>query len=78
MTPSQTTQLTQGTPISTPGGRVLIVNDVFVPKHNHEKSRDLPARFRSLSRKVVVFDNGSIAPLQEIHRHYRIVGTTSH
>ncbi len=73
MNASPAIELTHGARIATPGGRLLCVNDVFVPKHNYEKSRELPARFRTFSRKVVVFDNGSIAPLQEIQRHYRVM-----
>lgn len=65
--------LSHGDQVASPGGRLLLVDDVFVPRHNQEKSRDLPARFRSLNRKVVVFKNGSIAALRDIQINYRVL-----
>lgn len=59
-----------GAQLASPAGRLLRVHDVFVPRHNQEKSRAIPTQFRHMSRKVVVFDNGSIAPLKEIQQYY--------
>lgn len=64
--------LSQGDQVTSPGGRLLLVDDVFVPRSNQMKSRSLPARFRSLNRKVVVFKNGSIAALHDIQCNYKI------
>lgn len=61
-----------GKKVISPAGRYLIVDDVFVPKNNVVKSRELPSRFRNLSRKLVVFMDGSMAPLAEIQSVYRI------
>ncbi|MFL0809243.1 MAG: hypothetical protein K6L76_02395 [Agarilytica sp.] len=65
--------LNKGDRVESPGGRQLLVDEVFVPRYNQEKGHSLPARFRQCSRKVVVFHNGSIAPLQDIKAHYKII-----
>ena len=64
-------ELASGDKVASPAGRLLLVEDVFVPRSNREKSRTLPSQFRNLNRKVVVFKNGSLAPLKEIQTHYR-------
>lgn len=68
----QAREICSGTRLTSPGGRLLRVRDVFVPKSNSEKSKTLPAQFRHLARKIVVFDNGSIAPLSEVQNFYRL------
>ncbi len=68
-------ELSQGDKVASPSGRLLLVDDVFVPRHNKEKSLGLPARFRSLSRKVVIFRNGAIAPLKEVQANYQALMT---
>ncbi len=68
-------ELSQGDQITSPSGRHLLVDDVFVPRHNKEKSLSLPARFRSLNRKVVIFKNGAIAPLKEVQANYQALMT---
>ncbi|MFL0802771.1 MAG: hypothetical protein K6L81_03575 [Agarilytica sp.] len=68
-------ELSQGDQISSPSGRHLLVDDVFVPRHNKEKSLNLPARFRGLNRKVVIFRNGAIAPLKEVQANYQVLMT---
>ncbi len=65
--------LSRGDLVTSPAGRRLLVKDVFVPRSNRMKSQELPARFRTLSRKVVLFKNGSVAPLQEIQANYTVV-----
>lgn len=65
--------LCAGDKVTSPAGRQLLVADIFVPRSNADKSRTLPSQFRNLSRKVVVFANGSIAPLQDIKAHYRLI-----
>ncbi len=67
-------QLTVGDRLASPAGRLLKVADVFVPRHNRDKSRAIPSQFRHLNRKVVVFANGAIAPLRDIQARYKIVG----
>jgi len=69
MTNPQT--LNTGDLVRSPAGRQLEVHDVFVPRHNLEKSRDIPAQFRGMNRKIVVFHNGSMAPLREIQAIYQ-------
>ena len=68
-------ELHPGMPITSPGGRRLEVGDVFVPKHDATKSRVLPPSFRHLSRKVVVFRDGSIAPLAEVRSRFHSVAS---
>ncbi len=68
-------ELSQGDQITSPNGRHLLVDDIFVPRHNKEKSLSLPARFRSLNRKVVVFRNGAIAPLKDVQANYQTLMT---
>ncbi len=63
-------ELLPGMPITSPGGRRLEVGEIFVPKHDLTKSRVLPPSFRGLSRKVVVFRDGSIAPLAEVRQRF--------
>lgn len=65
--------LQPGMPITSPGGRRLEVGDVFVPKHNLTKSRSLPPSFRNVARKIVVFSNGSIAPLAEVQQRFHSI-----
>lgn len=65
--------ISAGARLASPAGRTLLVADVFVPRSNAAKSRTLPARFRHFNRKIVVFANGSIAPLQEIKARYRVL-----
>lgn len=65
--------LSQGDWVASPAGRRLLVEDIFVPRSNKVKSRILPARFRSLGRKIVVFQNGSISPLKDVQAHYSVV-----
>lgn len=65
--------LKPGTPISSPAGRRLEIGDIFVPRNDQEKSRSLPTSFRNLGRKVVVFRDGSIAPLADVKRSFRVV-----
>ncbi len=65
--------LSCGDHVASPSGRHLQVDDVFVPKHNKEKSHNLPARFRSFNRKIVIFKNGAIAPLKEVQANYQVL-----
>ena len=65
--------LSPGMPITSPGGRRLEVDAVFVPKHDMAKSRSLPPSFRNVGRKVVVFRDGSIAPLAEVKQRFHCV-----
>jgi hypothetical protein len=66
-------ELLPGMPITSPGGRRLEVGDVFVPRHDVTKSRSLPPSFRHVARKVVVFRDGSIAPLSEVKQRFHCV-----
>lgn len=63
-------QIRPGMPVTSPGGRRLEVGDVFVPRNDKLKGRCLPSAFRQLGRKVVVFKDGSIAPLADVRRHF--------
>jgi len=65
--------LRPGMPITSPGGRRLEVGDIFVPRHDLTKSRLLPPSFRNIARKVVVFRDGSIAPLTEVKQRFHCV-----
>lgn len=65
-------QICSGTHLTSPGGRLLQVHDVFVPKFNSEKSKYLPTQFRNCNRKIVLFKNGAVASLREVQRHYRL------
>ena len=69
--------LCPGMPITSPGGRRLEVDAIFVPKHDVTKSRLLPPSFRHVGRKVVVFRDGSIAPLAEVKQRFRCVVVAS-
>lgn len=64
-----------GMKLSSPAGRLLLVSDVFVPKNDPCKGRNLPASFRSASRKVVVFSDGSLAPLAEVKQRFHVLPT---
>ena len=64
--------LSPGQIVSSPGGRSLVVGDIFVPKNNSAKSHALPAQYRTLSRKVVLFSNGSVAKLRDVQERYRV------
>lgn len=66
-------QLSSGDTLSSPAGRSLKVADVFVPRSNREKSQSIPSQFRNFNRKVVVFENGSIAPLKDIKYYYTLI-----
>ncbi|MFT5082973.1 MAG: hypothetical protein ACI9Y1_001010 [Lentisphaeria bacterium] len=66
--------LNTGDQLASPAGRALQVADIFVPRSNREKSKTLPSRFRSLNRKIVIFVNGSMAPLADIEANYRRLG----
>ena len=66
-------ELLPGMPITSPGGRRLEVGEIFVPKHDLTKSRVLPPSFRGLGRKVVVFRDGSIAPLAEVKQRFHCI-----
>ena len=70
--------LIRGDRVESPGGRLLMVDDIFVPRHDREKGQRLPSRFRQSPRKIVVFQNGSIAPLQDIQANYKIVSQSAH
>lgn len=62
--------LKPGFALQSPGGRRLEVGDIFVPRHDHIKSQKLPASFRNHSRKIVLFRDGSIAPLADVKRRF--------
>lgn len=64
--------LSPGQIVSSPGGRNLKIGDIFVPKNNSAKSHMLPPQYRSLSRKIVVFSNGSVAKLRDVKERYRL------
>jgi len=66
-------QIEPGVKIASPAGRRLEVGDIFVPRNDQTKGRQLPASFRNMGRKVVVFRDGSIAPLAEVKRRFRAV-----
>jgi hypothetical protein len=66
-------QLKPGMPVASPGGRRLEIEDVFVPRNDQGRSRSLPAAFRYLPRKVVVFRDGSVASLAEVKRGFKIL-----
>lgn len=66
-------QLKPGMPITSPAGRQLEIGDIFVPKNDQAKGRRLPTSFRNLARKVVVFRDGSIAPLADVKRCFKVV-----
>lgn len=65
-------QVKPGMPVASPGGRRLEVGDVFVPRNERAKGQSLPTSFRNLPRKVVVFKDGSIAPLADVKRYFRL------
>lgn len=67
---SANVELKPGIPVTSPGGRRLEIGDIFVPRHDTRKSRSLPPSFRYLTRKVVVFKDGSIAPLAEVKQRF--------
>lgn len=62
-----------GVQLASPAGRLLRVKDIFVPRHNKSKGEMLPSRYRNHARKVVVFENGTLAPLSEIEKRYTLV-----
>jgi len=66
-------QLSVGDKLTSPAGRLLKVMDVFVPRNNLHKSKSIPSQYRNFNRKIVIFANGSIAPLREIQAQYKIV-----
>lgn len=66
-------ELLPGMPITSPGGRRLEVDDIFVPRHDLTKGRSLPPSFRNVARKVVVFRDGSIAPLSEVRQRFHVL-----
>ncbi|WP_086931831.1 hypothetical protein [Agarilytica rhodophyticola] len=66
-------ELSMGDKVTSPAGRLLRVADIFVPRSNKDKSRSIPAQFRTMSHKIVIFENGSMAPLREIKSHYKVV-----
>lgn len=70
---AQEFDLKPGVPLTSPGGRILEIGDIFVPRHDMNKGARLPSSFRNLSRKVVVFKDGSIAPLAEVKRRFHAV-----
>lgn len=61
-----------GVTLTDPIGRRLQVQDVFVPKNQKARSEQLPAAFRQLGRKVIVFQTGSIGQLADIARRYSL------
>lgn len=63
-------ELKPGLELFTPSGRRLEIEDIFVPRNDHIKSRHIPAQFRAVGRKIVVFRNGSISHLKEVLERY--------
>ncbi len=66
-------QLDPGVQVASPAGRLLRVKDIFVPRHDKSKGELLPSRYRNHARKVVVFENGTLAPLSEIEKRYTLI-----
>ncbi|NIB43893.1 hypothetical protein HBA55_30100 [Pseudomaricurvus alkylphenolicus] len=62
-------QVNPGDVLITPGSRHLMVSDVFVPRNS--PGVRVPSQFRSYARKIVMFQNGTVAPLADVKRHYR-------
>jgi len=63
-----------GVTLTDPIGRHIEVRDVFVPKNQRAKSEHLPAAFRQLGRKIIVFQSGSVGHLSDIARRYSLPG----
>ena len=61
-----------GATLTDPLGRRLEIQDVFVPKNQRNKSAQLPAAFRQLSRKIIVFQSGSIGHFADIAKRYSL------
>jgi len=61
-----------GAVVSDPIGRKHTVADVFVPKNDDTKRARLPASFRNIGRKVVVFEGGGIMHCTDIQRRYSL------
>lgn len=61
-----------GVTLTDPIGRRLQVQDVFVPKNQKAKSEHLPAAFRQVGRKIIVFQSGSIGHFSDIARRYSL------
>jgi len=53
-------------------GRKFQIRDVFVPKNQREKSAQLPAGFRQIGRKVIVFNSGAIMHFSDVERRYSL------
>ena len=68
--------LKPGTELTSPGGRRLEISDIFVPRNDVLKGRQLPPSFRQLGRKIVVFRDGSMVPLTEVKQRFRMPLTT--
>lgn len=64
--------LKPGTHLTSPGGRRLEISDIFVPRNDVAKGRQLPPSFRQLGRKVVVFRDGSLASLAEVRQRFHL------
>lgn len=61
-----------GVTLTDPIGRRIEVRDVFVPKNQRAKSEHLPAAFRQMGRKIIVFQSGSIGHFADIARRYSL------
>ncbi|WP_185232796.1 hypothetical protein [Teredinibacter franksiae] len=61
-----------GVTLVDPTGRRSLVQDVFVPKNQSEKSAHLPSGFRQFGRKIIVFSSGSIMHLADAERRYSL------
>jgi len=55
-----------------PIGRKLSVRDVFVPKNQRDKGASLPAGFRQIGRKVIVFSSGAVSYLADVEKRYSL------
>ena len=64
--------LKPGTELTSPGGRRLQVSDIFVPRNDILKGRQLPTSFRQLGRKIVLFRDGSVVPLAEVKQRFHV------
>ena len=61
-----------GAILTDPIGRHIVVQEVFVPKNQQSRSACLPASFRQVGRKVIVFQSGAIAHFADIAKRYTL------
>lgn len=55
-----------------PIGRKCEIEDIFVPKNQPVKRCALPASFRYVGRKVIVFKTGGVMHLSDVEKRYSL------